>query len=330
VTSVMAIIFPFGMALLFILPIHGKDQRERTRLVSHVRFLASQELRGRKAGTPEGEIAARYIAEQFRALGIEALPSAPDYLQKVPWKREGDPTRAILTTSNVYGLVRGCDRELTEEVLVLVAHLDGQGMQQGLGGEIVLPGARDNAFGVTALIAAAKLLAEKPGRRSVLLFASTAEEAGMIGSQYFVDHPPIPINRIRFVLNTDGAGVYEPRIWSIGGLEQTTAHRLVSRIGRRHGLQTEPYPEAFRFLFEKGDSLPFVVKGIPALTISPGFRRVDDRVLRKIHTPEDRVDEEFDTTYLQRFCRAYAALARTFSMQLRLPVARVPSKNSKP
>ena len=310
--------------LLSLLPLSPLDAQgfSQNRLMAHVRFLAANELRGREAGTPQADIVARYLAEQFRAVGVGTLPEAPDYLQEVRWHPEGS---GPLRSSNVVGFIRGRDSVRAREVIVLVAHYDGQGVRTRDGVETIRPGARDNAMGIAALLVAAESLAVRPCARSVLLLASTAEEGGMIGSKWFVDHPPLPLSRIVFVLNNDGAGMYTDSLWCIGGLELTTAELVVQRAGRPFGLATRPYPESTRDLYEKGDAISFARKGIPALTISPGFRVADiDRALSYNHKPTDRVDAAFDEGYLARFSRAYARLARELANGKRVPVWRSP------
>ena len=285
-----------------------EDRLAQPAPMAHVRFLASDELRGRKAGTPEADIAARYIAERFRAAGVGRVPGAPDYFQEVNWQKDGVTTRS----RNVVGAIAGRVARQAREYVLLVAHYDGLGTGSGEDHEVVFNGARDNALGTAALLVAAEALAAQPPARSILLLAATAEEEPpfMIGSGFFVDHPPVPLNTIVFVLNNDGAGMYEDGLWSIGGLERTTAQPLVRSAGLRYGLAAEPYPPPFRSLYEKGDSISFARKGIPALTISPGFRQVDERVRRYVHSPADRVDKAFDPDYVRRFSQAYTRLAR--------------------
>jgi Zn-dependent M28 family amino/carboxypeptidase len=284
--------------------------------MADVRFLASDELRGRLAGSPEGDVAARYIADRFRAAGVKPLSGAPDYFQEVVWQRKGDSKRA----KNVVGLINGREASRAEEFVLLMAHYDHVGMQTVNGVEAIYGGARDNAMGVAALLAAAETLAADPPARSILLLATTAEEEGMFGSRFFVEHPLVPLSQIVFVLNNDGAGEYEPGLWCIGGLERTTAGPLAESAGRSFGLATEPYPEKYRHLYEKGDSIAFAERGIPALTVSPGFAVKDeDRIFKYIHQPADRVDADFDVAYLMKFSKAYAALARALADAAALP-----------
>ena len=298
----------------------------RAGLTAHVRFLASDELRGRRAGSPEGDIAARYLAEQLRSTGVEALPGAPDYFQDVVWERmdaspSGSPSgaggsgqdgvRGPVHSRNVIGFIRGRQARLAGEYVLLMAHYDHLGPRTVNGAETIYNGARDNATGVAALLAAAETLAVAPPARSILILATTAEEEGMIGSRFFVDHPLVPLRQILFVLNNDGAGMYEPNLWCLGGLERTTAGPLAEAAGQALGLVTRPYPEKYRFLYAEGDSISFADQGIPALTVSPGFAEGDEEHIRRyIHTPADRVDASFDEAYLSRFCGAFAGLAR--------------------
>jgi Zn-dependent M28 family amino/carboxypeptidase len=239
---------------------------------------------------------------------VAAFPAHPDYFQDVALS---GPSPAPGRASNVVGFIRGSDPERAADFVALTAHYDHLGRKTENGVEVVFNGARDNALGVAALLSAARALALDPPARSILILAATAEEEGLIGSRLFVGNPPIPMARIAFVLNNDGAGVTRPGLWRIGGLEASPARPWVEAAGREWGLETEPYPEAFRSLFAKGDAFPFAEKGIPALTVSPGFAAEDaGRIEAYVHTPADRADADFDEEYLSRYCRAFAGLAR--------------------
>ncbi len=108
-----------------------------------------------------------------------------------------------------------------------MAHRDHLGARSIDGVKTIFNGARDNALGAAVVLAAAESLAAMPPARSILVLATTAEEEGMIGSRFFVEHPLVPLPKVVFVLNNDGAGVYEPTLWCLGGLEQTTVKPLV-------------------------------------------------------------------------------------------------------
>jgi hypothetical protein len=79
-------------------------------------------------------------------------------------------------------------------------------------------------------------------------------------------------------------------------------------------LATRPYPEKYRHLFAKGDAISFADVGITSLTVSPGFAEgQEERIIRYVHKPADRADEDFDKDYLLKFCLAYRDLARAIA-----------------
>ncbi len=133
-------------------------------------------------------------------------------------------------SANVLGLLRGSDPELKDEVVVIGAHLDHVGRQ----GEVVYPGANDNASGSAAVLAIAEALARspEPPARSVLFALYAAEESGLLGATHAVEHPPVPLERVVAVLNMDcighgsgtlklGGGEASPKLWELArGLDR--------------------------------------------------------------------------------------------------------------
>lgn len=102
---------------------------------------------------------------------------------------------------NVVGLLPGKHPELSEKYIVLGAHLDHVGEQAGT---VYFPGANDNASGVASLMKVAEAMAkgERPDR-SIIFVAFTAEESGLVGSQYFVNHSPVALDKIELMINMD-------------------------------------------------------------------------------------------------------------------------------
>ncbi|HET6566858.1 MAG TPA: M28 family peptidase, partial [Rhodothermales bacterium] len=150
-----------------------EDALSKPELAAELRFLASDELRGRKAGTPWSDVAARFIAEQFRAAGLKPAPGTDDFYQPVPLPR------SLGNSENVAGILEGSDPNLRDEYVILMAHFDhvGTGMKAGPGAtrtDSIFNGARDNGMGTVAVMAAARALAERPPARSVLFLAVTA------------------------------------------------------------------------------------------------------------------------------------------------------------
>ena len=106
------------------------------------------------------------------------------------------------TTHNVVAFVEGTDPVLKHEYITLGAHLDHLGMLD----EGVANGADDNGSGSVAILEIAEALAMNPPKRSVILILYSSEELGLIGSKYFVDHPPVPIEDIIVNINLDMVG----------------------------------------------------------------------------------------------------------------------------
>lgn len=289
-------------------------------LAAELRFLASDELRGRKAGTPWNDVAARYIAEQFRAAGLEPAPGTDDFYQSVPLPRP------LGTSENVAGVLQGSDPDLRDEYIVLMAHFDhvGTGMEAGPGAstaDSIFNGARDNGMGVVAVMAAAKALAERPPARSVLFLAVTAEEEGMVGSLYFAEHPLIPLSKVVYALNIDGAGFSDTTVVTMIGLGRTSADSLIRKAAARYRLEVIPDPAPEEHLFDRSDNVSLARKGIPAPTLSPGFHDFSDAgVADYYHRPSDEAGDDFDYAYLLRFAQAYTHAARLIADSPTRPV----------
>ena len=114
-------------------------------------------------------------------------------------------------TQNVVALLRGRDPALRDEYVVIGAHFDHLGRettfaQDPEAGDAIRNGADDNASGTAAVLDLARLLAANPPRRSVIFVNFSAEELGVLGSSWFVNHPPVPLERIVAMLNFDMVG----------------------------------------------------------------------------------------------------------------------------
>ncbi|MBT6004520.1 MAG: M28 family peptidase [Prolixibacteraceae bacterium] len=105
---------------------------------------------------------------------------------------------------NVVGLLEGTDPVLKDEVIIIGGHLDGQGQM----GEVLFPGALDNASGVADILGAAKALAfsEVKPKRSVLFILIGGEECGLYGSKFYVENPLFPIEKTKMMINLDMVG----------------------------------------------------------------------------------------------------------------------------
>ena len=433
---------------------------------AHIRFLASDELRGRNTGSHELNIAARYIAEQFRAFGLQPLPGAADYFQPVPFTQTTPPKNGVLTldkktyqqgkdfvflngnaaklekakvvfagygleadlkgkdvkgkiviantggpeaggspgkvfglsrqkreiaknmgaaalvelynqpfapwnmivnfmgqpqlelgapdteeapngmphlwlyeadksavktmsdgkikkaglqignlekktlwSRNVLAMIPGTDPALRDQYILLSAHYDHVGVGRGQDPQdSIFNGTRDNAVGTVAVLEAARVLGAHPPKRSVIFAAWTAEEKGLLGAKYYVEHPLVPHNKIIYNLNIDGAGYNDTSLVTVIGLERTSAEQLLVKAAQTYGLKAISDPAPEQGLFDRSDNVHFAAQGIPAPTYSMGFTAFDEAISKYYHQTSDN-PETVDMQYLLRYFRSYVLAA---------------------
>lgn len=180
-----------------------------------VRYLASDALEGRLAGSPGARCAARYVARHFRESGLEPAGDSGTFFQDVPLRSAVNPHAPGGTGRNVVAILPGSDPALSREAVVVGAHLDhlGRGgfgsLETGEPGQIH-NGADDNASGVAALLRAAHRLAHGPRpARSVVFVAFTGEELGLLGSSRYANDPAVPLEHTVAMVNMDMVGRLE-------------------------------------------------------------------------------------------------------------------------
>lgn len=172
-------------------------------LKEHLYILASDTLEGRKTGEKGQKIAAKYIADQYRELGISPPVGYDNYYQEIPHKFIKQESNS--SSENVIAYIRG--NEKPDELLIISAHYDHLGKK----GDEIYNGADDNASGTSAVLAIAKAFkkAELDGngpKRSILFLHLTGEEEGLYGSKYYTVHPIFPLSSTVCNLNIDMVG----------------------------------------------------------------------------------------------------------------------------
>ena len=191
-----------------------------TDLYKHIEVLSSDSLEGRETGKPGQKMAAEYIANQFKKIGIPPY-KRKTYYQKFKVKSERHICKCddcdltffkrifkanqTIRGENVLGYIEGSD--LKDELLIITAHYDHLGKHDSL----IFNGADDDASGVSAAleIAEAFMLAKKEGngpRRSILIMPVSGEEKGLLGSRYYTDNPIYPLENTVANLNIDMIG----------------------------------------------------------------------------------------------------------------------------
>ena len=224
-------------------------------------------------------------------------------------------TRKSITSPNVVGVVRGTDPALADEFVVYSAHLDHLGRGVAENGDDIYNGAYDNAMGIALMLETARAFALKPPRRSVLFVAVTAEERGLLGSDYFAHYPTVPRDAIVANVNLDMPLFLYPLADLIAfGSEHSTLEHIVDEAARAEGFELTPDPMPEETLFIRSDQYSFVRKGIPSIFLVPGNASTDpdvdgaarfrDFILNHYHRPSDDLSRPVDWESARRFARA--------------------------
>lgn len=180
-------------------------------IIADIQYLASERLEGRGTGTPGNDSAAAYIARRFASLGLRRLDSSfEQHFVARPLAAHNESPRS-LPTQNVVALLPGADPQLRGELVVVGAHFDhlGRSTEGALDPnrkDAVRRGADDNASGTAAVLELARLFAAAPPKRSLLFVTFSGEELGLLGSEYFVTHSPLPLDSAVAMVNFDMVG----------------------------------------------------------------------------------------------------------------------------
>ncbi|HEX8484426.1 M20/M25/M40 family metallo-hydrolase [Sphingomonas sp.] len=180
---------------------------------------------------------------------------------------------AAARSSNVAGIIPGSDPKVGREVIVLSAHLDHIGVSSGSEGDRINNGALDDAVGIASLIEEAKRFKASgvAPKRSILFLAVTAEEKGLIGSQYFAEHPTVPLEHIVADVNLDmPILLYRFEDMVAFGAERSTLGPIVRRAAAAVGVALSPDPIPEQGIFVRSDHFRFVEKGVPSVFLWPG------------------------------------------------------------
>lgn len=217
---------------------------------------------------------------------------------------------AKLNTQNVVGMVEGTDSVLKDEFIIYSAHYDhvGTGKPDNKQ-DSIFNGARDNATGSVTVLSAAENIAKYPTKRSALFILFTGEEKGLLGSNYYVNHPLIPMNKMVFCFNSDNGGYNDTTLSTIIGLNRTTVAPHIVRANKEVGLKAIDDPAPEQNLFDRSDNVHFAVKGVPAPTYSMGFTAFDKEINRFYHQRSDQADN-LDYDYLYKFFFSYVLSGR--------------------
>ena len=266
----------------------------------------------------EGWIQRDYAAQLFKQAGLDfdALKAQaktkafkPVELKGATLSAKYDVDRQIITSHNIVGRIDGTKRP--DETVIYSAHWDHLGVgQPDAKGDKIYNGAVDNATGTAALIEIGRAFAKAPKPdRSVVFLAVTAEEKGLLGSEYYASKPLYPLGKTVAVLNMDALDPHGParNFTTSGSAKQELLDELIDTAKKVGNLDyvTDPKPEAGHFF--RSDHFPFAKRGVPAISfgsgndlvdggLEAGKKMEDEYVADRYHQPAD--EWEADWTFL--------------------------------
>ncbi len=213
-----------------------------------------------------------------------------------------------LQTANVLGLLPGSDPELKKQVVVYTAHFDHLGIGKAVAGDSIYNGALDNASGVASMLAVARAFTEseiKP-KRSILFAAVAAEESGLLGSQYYAEHPTFHPGRIVANINIDGANIWgRTRDVVMIGLGKSEMDEYVRQLAAQQNRVLKPDQFPDKGFFYRSDQFNFAKIGVPAVYCDSGTdfigkpegwgREVMEKwTAERYHQPGDELEADWD------------------------------------
>jgi Zn-dependent M28 family amino/carboxypeptidase len=213
-------------------------------------------------------------------------------------------------SNNVVAMLPGSDPKLRAEAVMYTAHYDHLGIRPEMPGDNIYNGADDNASGCGVLLELAHAYgtaAQQP-RRSILFASVTAEEQGLLGSEYLGKHPPIPAGKIALDLNYDDIPpLGSPEEVEVSGSERTTFYPMVQALAQEFRLAIRPdsHPEAGHYY--RSDHFSLARVGIPAFSINEGVKykghdaawgleKANEYTEKHYHQPSDEYHPDMDFT----------------------------------
>jgi Zn-dependent M28 family amino/carboxypeptidase len=260
------------------------DRISAASMRGNLSFLASDALEGR--GTPSRglDIAAEFIASQFRAAGLEPLGD-DGYFQTADWNlidpkrsKTAAPALAPVKVRNVVGILRGSDPALKDTYVLVTAHYDHVGLKPGQG-DGIFNGANDDGSGTVSVIELAKAFAAQkiPPKRSIVFMTVFGEEHGLVGSRYYGANPLVPIDKTIAGINLEQLGRTDDnegpqhRAFGVTGFDFSDVGTILKAAGEDTGIRVWKHPVNSDKYFAHSDNQALADQGIPSHTVSVAY-----------------------------------------------------------
>ena len=229
----------------------------------------------------EGWITDTRARELFDLAALKKTAISKDFKPvPLPWRGQIKLENAIrrIESQNVIGKLEGGDPKQRDEYVLYMAHWDHLGIgPANAKGDNIYNGAVDNASGTAALLQLAQAFTKlpKPPRRSMLFLAVTAEEQGLIGSEYYGSFPLYPLKKTAAVINMDGMNMLgKTSDVVVIGLGMSTLDDEVQAVAKLQERRVEPDAEPEKGFYYRSDHFSFAKQGVPALDPGEGVHYV--------------------------------------------------------
>ena len=220
-------------------------------------------------------------------------------------------THKDVTSPNVIGMLPGSDPEQADEYVLLVAHLDHVGYKANAkpGEDNIHNGALDNAAGVATMLEAARLFVEADNQpdRSIIFMAVTAEEKGLLGSEYYAAKPTVPIEDVVANISLDmPVPLYDFTDVVAFGAEHSSVSDYIRKAAATMDVSLSPDPMPEQGIFVRSDHYSFAKQGVPSILLFTGYANGGEEVWNdffatRYHQVGDDLSQDFHWNALARY-----------------------------
>jgi Zn-dependent M28 family amino/carboxypeptidase len=230
-----------------------------------------------------------------------------------------------LTSPNVVGVLPGSDPALAPQVVILSAHLDHIGISKPRPNDPpnkdrINNGALDNASGIATMLEVARAFATAPTPRRTLVFlASTAEEKGLLGAEYYAHNPTVPLASIVADVDLDMPLLLYPFTDVVAfGADHSTLGKVVADAAKPMGISLSPDPMPAENIFVRSDHYRFVQQGVPAVFLATGYANGGEAAWKAFfdkayHQPADDMSQAIDWKAAARFAEVNYRITRALA-----------------
>ena len=271
---------------------------------------------------------ARQTLAAIRAIADKPGGRPKGFALKTRIRIQSESVTKRVTSPNVVAILPGSDPKLKGEYVALSGHLDHIGIVPPGPGDKpdkdrINNGALDNAAGIATLLEVARAAAtasERP-RRSLIFLASTAEEKGLLGADYYARHPSVAIDKIVGNVDLDMPLLLYPFTdVTAFGADHSTVGRIVAEAVAPMGVKLSPDPMPQESIFVRSDHYMFVRQGVPAVFLATGFANGGGAIWEKFlgpkgayHHPDDDMKQPIDWQQGARFSEANYRIMRAMA-----------------